>query len=234
MKIRSLEHLDDALDAEISWRKKELSMLMNNYESAGPNKQDHTLRIAIFLIYAHWEGFIKRASEIYLEYVSHQRVKLDEVNLNLLALALESCFDNQMSLTNIRHKKDIVDLITKNLNSYTFQYKEGQVNTQSNLNIDTLEKICLSLGINKDLLDVDDVWIDERLLKYRNMIAHGEKLIEDRIPFDLKELKNKIQDSLEKYKNLISNAAFLKSYLKINSTQEKQNEYVCHAAGERS
>lgn len=34
MKIRSLDNLDDALDEEISWRKKELSILMNNYESA--------------------------------------------------------------------------------------------------------------------------------------------------------------------------------------------------------
>lgn len=217
MKIRSLECLDDALDAEISWRKKELSMLMNNYESAGDNKKDHTLRIAIFLIYAHWEGFVKKASELYLEYVSYQRVKLDKINLNLLALALESCFDNQMSLTNIRHKKDIVDLIITNLNSYTFQFKEGQVNTQSNLNIDILERICLSLGIERNLLDVDTIWIDDRLLKYRNMIAHGEKLIEGRIPFDLEELKNKIHDSLEVYKNLVSNAAASKSYLKINS-----------------
>ena len=214
MKIRSLENLDDALDEEISWRKKELSILMNNYESAGSNKKDHTLRIAIFLIYAHWEGFIKKASEIYLEYVSFKKVKLDEVNSNLLALALESCFDNQISLTNIRHKKEIVDLFINNLNNYTFQYKVGQVNTQSNLNIDILEKICLSLGIDRALLDVDAIWIDDRLLQYRNMIAHGEKLIQERITFDLKDLKNKIQDSLEAYKNLISNAASTQSYLK--------------------
>ena len=46
------------------------------------------------------------------------------------------------------------------------------------------------------------------------MIAHGEKLIQERITFDLKDLKNKIQDSLEAYKNLISNAASTQSYLK--------------------
>lgn len=91
------------------------------------------------------------------------------------------------------------------------------MSTQSNLNIEVLEKICLSLGIDRGLLDVDIIWIDDRLLQYRNMIAHGEKLIQERITFDLKDLKNKIQESLEAYKNLISNAASTQSYLKIKT-----------------
>jgi len=222
MKIKSLEQLDDILDKELSWRKKELTLLMNNFNSSGDKQKDYYLRVSIFLIYAHWEGFIKIASESYLEYISNQRIKLSLLNSNLIALTLENHLDSSFSMNNINHKKKMLNLVLDKLENYCFIYKKGQVNTQSNLNMDVLDKICSSTGVDKELLNVDSIWIDERLLKYRNEIAHGEKLIIEQISFDLEELKSKIQNSLDIYKNLISNAAYEKSFLK--DTQD--NTYI--------
>lgn len=214
MKIKSLEQLDDILDKELSWRKKELTLLINNFNSSGDKQKDYYLRVSVFLIYSHWEGFIKIASESYLEYISNQRIKLSLLNSNLIALTLENHLDSGFSMTNINHKKKMVNLVLDKLEDYCFIYKKGQVNTQSNLNMDVLDKICLSTGVDKELLNVDSIWIDERLLKYRNEIAHGEKLIIEQISFDLEELKSKIQDALDTYKNLISNSAYKRSFLK--------------------
>ncbi len=56
--------------------KKRLTTLMNNFISSNEKQKDHYLRVAIFLIYSHWEGFIKRAAEAYLEYISNQKFNL--------------------------------------------------------------------------------------------------------------------------------------------------------------
>lgn len=214
MKIRSLDELDTFLDEELSWRKKELTTLMNNFASSKEKQKDHYLRVAIFIIYAHWEGFIKKAAEAYLEYVSNQKIKFNLLNSNFLALALENHLENGFSINSIYHKKNIVDFVLDELGNHHFVYKKGQINTQSNLNFEVLEKICTILGVDKTMMNLDIVWLDDRLLKYRNEIAHGERLMKEKIPFKLEDLKIKIQNSLDIFKNIVSNAACQKSYLK--------------------
>lgn len=213
MKIRSLDQLDSFLDEELSWRKKELTTLMNNFISSNEKQKDHYLRVAIFLIYSHWEGFIKRAAEAYLEYISNQKIKFNLLNSNFLALALEDHLDNSFS-TSIYHKKNIVDFVLNELGNHHFTYKKGQISAQNNLKFEVLEKICTILGVDGTAMDIDIVWLDDRLLKYRNEVAHGERLIKERIPFELVDLKSKIQNSLDIFKNIVSNAACQKSYLK--------------------
>jgi len=205
MKIRTLTQLEDFLDEELSWRKKDLTLSLSNYLSSNDKKKDFYLRILIFLIYSHWEGFIKKSSEVYLEYISSCKVNLSSMQSNFIALSLDN--------NDINNKKGIVDFILKDAIQYKFQFKKGQINTKSNLNIEILENICNAIGVNKNQLNIDLVWIDERLLKYRNAIAHGEKVVAEQITFNLSELKNKIQSNLDIYKTLISNAACTKSYL---------------------
>ena len=93
MKIRTTEQLVDEMAAEISWRRKELTDLRYLVESSSGRKirQDVMTRAGVALLYAHWEGFVKAAAEMYLELVwSFQRCKNAELANNILVIVLRA------------------------------------------------------------------------------------------------------------------------------------------------
>jgi hypothetical protein len=82
-KIRTLTQLQDALDKEMSWRHKEILGLKLSVRNAGQLPQSSIVRAGVALLYAHWEGFIKNSSLLYLNYVNNQGLCYKE---------LQSCF----------------------------------------------------------------------------------------------------------------------------------------------
>jgi hypothetical protein len=91
MTIRTFEQLNTALSEELAWRKRELTGLKFLVEKPPRGgSQTILLRAAIALLYAHWEGFIKAASNAYLEFVSFQRLKNSQLAKNFLALSVRS------------------------------------------------------------------------------------------------------------------------------------------------
>ena len=99
MKIRTLTELQDAIDAEMGWRKRELSALRANINSARAFAKDTALRCGITLLYAHWEGAIKNIAYFYLLYVASQKVTYDRLKPNFLAITLKNDIE-QFSVTN--------------------------------------------------------------------------------------------------------------------------------------
>src|SRR5271165_3373436 len=70
-KIRTLTQLQDALDNDMGWRIKEISTFKLAARTDGVN-QKVFVRAGVALVYAHWEGFIRAASEAYLNFVDNQ------------------------------------------------------------------------------------------------------------------------------------------------------------------
>jgi len=99
MSIRRLEELNDQLSSELAWRKKELSVIKSLIDtgSFSTSKKTALLRSGVTILYAHWEGFIKQAASIYLEFVSMQRLPYDKLSANFVALAMKSKLRNMMS-----------------------------------------------------------------------------------------------------------------------------------------
>jgi len=215
MKIRTFDELIDFTDSELAWRKKEVSIAFGNYVSSKNQiQQNYYMRVFIMLLYSHWEGYIKSISSAYINYIINQKLAFSVLKPNFIATGLSSVVDKNFSIKNIKHKNDIVQLLLQNLSQEKFTGDSDTIiDTESNLNIAVLEKICLTVGLDTVLLDAQKVWIDERLLKYRNKIAHGERLNSQEITFDLVELKDMVIQLLIKYQNLISNAACTKGYL---------------------
>ena len=79
MSIRTAEQLSDKLSTDLDWRKKELSELKSLVEARNISPQRHNalMRSGICILYAHWEGFVKLASNSYLEYVAMQKLRYD-------------------------------------------------------------------------------------------------------------------------------------------------------------
>lgn len=65
MKIRTIDELQDYVDKEMSWRRKELSAIKSNIFVAKEFAKNTALRSGIAILYAHWEGMIKN-SRIFL------------------------------------------------------------------------------------------------------------------------------------------------------------------------
>ena len=216
MKIRTLDDLEDILDSELAWRKKEMTLAINHFLSSKSDlSKQYNLRGALLLIYAHWEGYIKKASEAYLEYVISKRVTYDLLKSNFLAVGLTNHIENAADIKSIKNKKNIIDFVLNDLCTTKFYGKSSEmVFAESNLNIEILKKICLSIGIDAEILSADKHWIDNRLLQFRNKAAHGERIFPGEIDFKIEDLKSEIQTLLDKYRSLISNAAVGKEYLK--------------------
>lgn len=70
-KIRTLTQLQEALDSEMAWRIREISDFKLATKGRSPNTQTF-VRAGVALVYAHWEGFIKSASQYYLSFVDNR------------------------------------------------------------------------------------------------------------------------------------------------------------------
>ena len=83
MKIKSVEKLQDLLDEDFIWRKKEIidcQMLVHSTS----NKM--LCRMGIALLCAHFEGFIKQAANYYVVHVASQNLKMSELKTNFIAI----------------------------------------------------------------------------------------------------------------------------------------------------
>jgi hypothetical protein len=213
MKIKSKEELIDYLTADLAWRKKELTTLYNNVETANSKNLPTALRCASVLLYAHWEGFVKNSAESYLTYIKFQKLNLNQVNSNILALSLKQKM-TEFSLTNkATLHVQFVDFFQNNLNEKASFSETDCIKTQSNLNSIILKEIFATIGLDMTNYDLKSNLIDKQLLKYRNDIAHGNQP-----PLNKQEYKflhGEIIGMLDNIHTDISNLAVLDKYKKI-------------------
>lgn len=211
MKIRSISILQDELDRGFAWRVKEIAALKMSVESKSMSIAQATLiRAGVPLIYAHWEGFIKQASQDYLEYVSNQRLKYSE---------LSSCF---VVFGAKKHLTAVVESRRAAVNIAAVDFFRGcadvradlaisnAINTKSNLKSEVFVDIAMSLGVAIDPYDTYFNLIDESLLARRNAIAHGEYLDLDAKAF--RALSDEVINLLRMYKTDLQNLASMGAF----------------------
>lgn len=209
-KIRSLTDLQDRLDKGLSWRLKEVSYVKGSARTATSYAQAALIRAGVPLIYAHWEGFIKEASEAYLTYVSSQ---------NLVYGDLASCFvvfgakKHVMSIVESRKSAiniEVVEFFRKSTATQANLALSNAVNTESNLSSTVFENIALSLGVALGQYTPYANLIDKVLLDRRNKIAHGEYLDIDWPAFE--NLIEEVLKLLRMYKTDIENLASTQAF----------------------
>lgn len=92
MKIKTIEKLQDKLDEDLSWRKKELLEFKHIINSG--EHESVMVRAGIALLCAHFEGFIRLASNFYVVFVSYKKVPCKEIKNNFLVLRLKKNLPN--------------------------------------------------------------------------------------------------------------------------------------------
>lgn len=213
-KIRTLTHLQEELDAEMGWRIKEIAAFNLATKTNGIN-QKVFLRAGVALVYAHWEGFIKAASEAYLNFVNNQ---------NHVYRDLKSCFavfglkGKLTMLTESRQAKpniEAFEFVLGELDRPARMSMASAIDTESNLTSSVFVNIATSLDIATTTYETKFNLIDESLVKRRNKVAHGEYL--DLDADDFRTLADNVVQMMRNYKTDLQNAASMETYRRSRS-----------------
>ena len=210
MKIRTASHLSDLLDNELGWRKKELITFKLLIDNGRPHQAENLRRAGIALLYAHWEGFVKRAGTAYVEFVANRRLAHRELTANFLALAIKSKMHNAMSTSKASVFNEVADYFITKMDQRARLLWDGSVQTKSNLSAERLREIVLTLGLDYSPFEPKEKLVIERLRDARNTIAHGRHLNVDGAEYDL--LHREVLGMIEEYRNQIDRAVATESY----------------------
>ena len=207
--IRTLNQLQDALDAELSWRVKEVGVFRIASKRSSSERK-YFIRAGVALVYAHWEGFIKVASEQYLNFIHFRGHTYRELKSCFAVLGLKSKLHvlstSRKSIPNI----EAFNFILSEMEQPARMRMSSAINTESNLTSTVFANIATSLDISVDNYLTKFHLIDESLVKRRNKVAHGEYLDLGGKEFD--DLADEVLKLMRAYKTDLQNAASMESY----------------------
>ena len=221
IRIRNLEELNEKIDNDIQWRKKEIADIrLFAQNSSNPPV---LLRAAFAICCAHFEGGIKYASNAYIAYISGQNIKGKDLRVEISAIGVRKKKHQSFAVPSTKKVKiTVVSDVLKEFDSmmesnFFIKLNEDDLvpeideddiplPTEGNPTPDVLKDISQILGINYDeLFQLREQFIDGELLKVRHSVVHGE-----RRPITLQELSavaDFVVDILDKYKERIIDAA---------------------------
>jgi hypothetical protein len=218
MKIRTLEQLRNSLQDDLIWRRNELEackQLIKTHKNS--DSAEFYLRSGVVMLYAHWEGFVLEASCLYVEYVSRQKLTLEELAPNFIALGLKGTMKEAVNNKDAALYNEVIEILRFKLRQRsTLPTQQNDVRDvlrerKRNMKADVLENLLVSLGLPyRPEYQVQAQLIDNRLVYLRNAIAHGRKpyLEQDTVL----ELFEKIEPLFTLFKNQIENAAATERY----------------------
>lgn len=233
-----IQQLIENLDEDLGWRKKEISDLLL---LAKTNQKEVLLKSLILLLYAHWEGFIKKSSKIYIKYISEKKIKVSELGSNFTAITMKSqisrCIDQSDNLTLVNELSFINSYVKKLDKKFKVRINPDKdnekdiIDTQSNLKPKVFKSIIDILGLNyKSALETREHYIDRNLLANRNLIGHGSPFNEDeQIDFsltvtDVEKLKNIIFLIIDNFKDELIDYVENEFYLVSNESERLNYE----------
>lgn len=240
----TIETFTDSINEDLTWRKKEISDLLF---LRNENNNFLILKSAILLMYSHWEGYVKNISKQYLILVSDLNIQISQLNMNFEAIDMKGnikdCWNSRESLNLVNEIKlvermyDEKSSVFKLPASVKKEKDKSIINTRDNLNIETFQSFLKVVGLYEfKPLETRIVYIDEKLLQNRNIIAHGSKLHPKAKSFDMdieeiKKLRDFISLIMEHLRDELIYFAEKELYLysnlkKIEERKEFRNQQL--------
>lgn len=234
-----IEQFDEFIQKDLAWRKLEISqlfMILNTTE----NKEVVTKSI-VLLLYAHWEGFLKKSFKYYLKYVIEKKVKIKNLTVNFKAIVLKNYASECIDKDSLNLAKEL-QLIKKQekLDSKNFKVKINVdddldtdiINTHHNLTSKVLKNICEIIGVEfNSSMKSRSTYIDTVLLHQRNTIGHAGKMAKgsgsprDELTFDeVVTLKNFVVTMLDYCAAVLQDYVENEFYLKANESERDKYE----------
>lgn len=171
----TLKEFSEIIEADIDWRIGQFASL-----KAIPvlycMDSEHRALIQYYsvpAIYALWEGFIVSISHNYVKFINECNISVNNIHLFLLTHALNSKFKLCEGRNNTTSQREFIG---KLYNSLTYGITiPTKISTESNVNYKVLNNILDCFNLEK----VDNHYESKlnKLLEYRNRIAHGEQAV---------------------------------------------------------
>jgi hypothetical protein len=205
--------LQDTLDGDLAWRRKELHVYKTSVERAEAAKKQALLRGAIAVLYAHWEGFVRMAIQSYLEFVRQRRLKLGELSACFVALAAKARLHTMNQTTKAKLHVAFVEWMFAELDKRAQLPHGSSLRTRGNLSVEVFQNILNAVGLPyRGEYALAEKPIMERLLELRNELAHGEWQTVDEADFE--QLYAEIEKLMVTLRDEVGNAAALGSFKK--------------------
>ena len=205
--IRTTDQLITKIAEDHIWRRKELTelkVLVQTFQ--GDILRSRVLiRAAVALLYAHWEGFVKKSSSHYLEYVASHRLPYKNLATNFVGLKLKSKFFELSASEKISGGNALAEFFCTELDQRSNLPYRNAVDTKSNLSSKVLVDILDALGLDVSQFETRLKFIDTNLVNPRNHIAHGEGF--DMSVDDYLTLHDDVLALIETYRNEVENAS---------------------------
>jgi RiboL-PSP-HEPN len=208
--FRTITDLQTALSEERVWRIREISTLKQKLlphpVPRGPVNEEvlALLRPCVAMIYAHWEGFVKKTASTYLQFVSYQALPHDSLSPVFLAMAARKhVFDK--SLTGPAADREIIQFMMEKGSVRSYLPYKNIINTRDNLKFHVFQEIFESIGISWHPYELKEKLINTKLVDKRNAIAHGQYVDID--PIDVSDLFDFISEIMGKINDQILQAA---------------------------
>lgn len=211
--IRTADELIDKIAAELVWRRRELTDLRGLvHGEKGALRSKVLIRASIVLLYAHWEGFVKKSGSYYLEFVAAQRVPYSDLTANFVALKLKSKFMEMGASGKVASGNAVAEFFCTAMTARSNVPFKNIVDTQSNLSSSVLEDILAALGLDASVFETKLKFIDVNLVNPRNHVAHGEAIglsVDEYVV-----LHDNVIKLIEAFRTEIENACVLKRYVR--------------------
>ena len=206
--------IKDEIDLEIDWVIREttrIKLLPHRYEFIEEEK-DIYYKSMVPMIYAYLEGFVKNAIRIYMKFVNQLDLTFNDISIRLLVHKIEkkyNCFKE--NIKSIQNKEKLVEQLLQDINSNdkTINFNDKAI---QNINSDRLNKLLRELNFK----EIEDRKIKDglnKLLQYRNGIAHGENSyrVDENLLMEFIETIIKTMDYIS---DIICSGYVSKNYLK--------------------
>ena len=211
MKLRTDSQLQEYLDDDFAWRVKEIDRLKTVVSKAVGSNQDMLIRAGVPLVYAHWEGFIKAAAEGMLCFVAGSRRSYRELAPCFTALGVAKELDLLTSSKKEHVRVAALKFLMANMDAPARFSWQGRASAGGNLNFERFRSIAAAVGVEASRYETRSNFVDRRLLRRRNEIAHGARMDLDQDGFA--DIADGVLLLLRWFKTDLENSIALKSYL---------------------
>ncbi|BBZ78488.1 hypothetical protein MANY_38250 [Mycolicibacterium anyangense] len=213
MAIRTLEELEATLTADLKWRVQEMFVFEKMAEKAREHELSALMRAGLALVYAHWEGYVKTAGSGYLEYISRKRLKLGQLRPEVAAVALRNVITTLSQQKSSESHTDLVRTLWDRADeTIAVPYETTTIRTNANLKFELFASIMHSLGCDASRHRAHEMLIDERLLGWRNEIAHGRGQLVTLTDWIV--MRDVVEVILRDVRTQVSNAAAMNTFMR--------------------
>ena len=166
--------LKEILDDEIDWRIAELALLKTNHKTTNIsiNRRDIILKYSVVAVYALFEGFVVKAFKAYIHEINKLNLSKKDMHITILTEYMNQKYKLFFERNNLEKKCGLVLELEAFYDTSQINL-ECEIKTESNINLKVLNKLLNTYQI-KEINDSSILDGLNKLLKFRNSIAHGE------------------------------------------------------------